>query len=218
MKFETLIFDMDGVIIDSEVLFDNADTEFFRRHGKVYNREEVALLLTGMHLREGTALIKEKYNFQNDVDSLTSERQSLLEAEYLIHLNYITGFENFYGRVIDAGLKTCIATSSNDHLLGLAIKKLGLEKKFGDNIFKASDVGNVSKPNPAIYLYAAEKMNTSPSKCFVVEDAPKGIQSAKNAGMFCIGITTTFAKDRLSHADMVVDSYEDIDLDKLLIQ
>lgn len=194
MKYETLIFDMDGVVIDSEVLFDNADTEFFRRHGEVYNREEVALLLTGMHLKEGTALLKKKYDFPNDVDSLTSERQSLLEAEYLTHLNYITGFENFYERVITAGLKTCIATSSNDHLLGLARKKLGLDRKFGNNIFKASDVGNVSKPNPAIYLYAAEKMNTSPSKCLVVEDSPKGIQAAKNAGMFCIGITTTFCQ------------------------
>ena len=59
-------------------------------------------------------------------------------------------------------------------------------------------------------------MGTDPSKCFVVEDAPKGIQAAKNAGMFCIGITTTFAKDRLSHADLVVDSYEEADLAKVV--
>ena len=218
MKYDTLIFDMDGVVIDSEILFDNADTEFFRRHGAVYNREEVALLLTGMHLREGTALLKEKYNFQNDVDDLTAERQSMLEQEYLTHLRYITGFENFHARVVATGLKTCIATSSNDHLLGLARKRLELEKKFGEHIYKASDVGNVSKPNPAIYLYAAEKMGTDPSKCFVVEDAPKGIQAAKNAGMFCIGITTTFAKDRLNNADIVVDSYDEVDLSKILEQ
>ena len=60
MNFTSLIFDMDGVIIDSEVLFDNADTEFFRRYGHIYNREEIALLLTGMHLKSGTALLKEK--------------------------------------------------------------------------------------------------------------------------------------------------------------
>jgi beta-phosphoglucomutase len=209
---------MDGVVIDSQALYDNADAEFFRRHGAVYNREEKKLLLAGMTLREGTALIKEKHGFQNDVDSLTSERLSLIEAEYLTHLNYITGFESFYDRVINTGLKTCIGTASDDHLLALVVKNLGLKEKFGDNIFKVSDVGNLSKPNPAIYLYAAEQMHTSPSKCLVIEDAPKGIQAAKNADMFCIGITTTFAKDRLSTADMVVNSYDEIRLDTLLAQ
>jgi HAD superfamily hydrolase (TIGR01509 family) len=203
---------MDGVVIDSEILYDNADTEFFRRHGEVYNREEIALLLAGMTLPEGTAVLKEKYGLQNDVDSLLLERQSLLENEYSTRLNYIVGFERFYECVVATGLKTCIATSSSDHLLGLAIKQLGLDKKFGNNIFKASDIGHISKPDPAIYFYAAEKMNTNPNKCLAIEDSPKGIQSAKNAGMFCIGITTTFAKDRLKHADMVIDSYEQIDL------
>jgi beta-phosphoglucomutase len=216
MKYNTLIFDMDGVVIDSEILFDKADAEFFRRHGAIYDREEIAMLLTGMHLREGTALLKEKYNFENDVDSLTAERQSLLEQEYLTHLRYISGFEKFHTSAISIGLKTCIATSSNDYLLGLAKIKLELENKFGENIYKASDVGNVSKPNPAIYLYATEKMGTDPSKCFVVEDAPKGIQAAKNAGMFCVGITTSFTKEHLNHADIVIDSYDELDLGKLL--
>lgn len=216
MNYEALIFDMDGVIIDSEVLFDAADTEFFRRHGVVYNREEVALLLTGMYLREGTALLKERYGFSSDVDSLMNERQSLLEQEYRTHLSYVTGFEAFYARVRVAGLKTAIATSSNDHLLSLARERLKLDEKFGVHIYKASDVGHVSKPNPAVYLYAAEKLGVQPEKCFVIEDAPKGVQAAKNAGMYCIGITTSFAADRLSHADAVVNSYEEIDLERLL--
>jgi HAD superfamily hydrolase (TIGR01509 family) len=216
MKFDTLIFDMDGVVIDSEVLFDVADTEFFRRHNTVYNREEVALLLTGMHFREATALIKEKWKFDSELDSLISERSNLLEEQYRTHLEYITGFEDFFERVKGIGLKTCIATSSVDQLLKLANDRLKLTAKFGPHIYKTSDVGNVSKPNPAIYLYAANKMDTSPDKCFVIEDAPKGIQAAKNADMFCIGITTSFAKDRLSHADMVIDSYEELNLEQII--
>ncbi len=214
MKYETLIFDMDGVIIDNVELFKRADAEFLKRYEKIYDQEKVPLLLAGATLREGTALLKEKYNIQSDdIDALTAERQSLLKTEYLTYLNYITGFEDFYNRVIAAGFKTCIATSSDDHLLELATKRLGLDKKFGENIFKASDVGGASKPNPAIYLYAAEKMNTDPNKCFVIEDAPKGIQAAKNAGMFCIGITTTFIKDRLSNADTVVNLYDEVSLE-----
>jgi len=206
---------MDGIVIDSEVLFDSANAELFKRHNKIYNRKEVALLLPGMHLNIGTALLKEKYNFPDDIESLIKERQKLIETKYRARLKYITGFENFYRRAITAGLKTCIATSSNDRLLQLAKNKLGLRKKFGKNIFKASDVGNASKPDPAIYLYAAKHMNTIPAKCLVVEDAPKGIAAAKNAGMFCIGITTTFTRDILRLADLIVNSYQEINLNKL---
>jgi len=215
MKFETIIFDMDGVIINSEVLLDNADAELFKRHNKIYNREEVASLLPGMQFDAGTAMLKEKYNFPDDIETLIKERQKLVETEYRTHLKYIAGFENFYQRIITAGLKTCIATSSNNRLLQLAEEKLGLRKKFCKNIFKASDVGNTSKPNPAIYLYAAKQMDTISDKCLVIEDAPKGIMAAKNAGMFCVGITTTFKKDLLAHADLIVNSYEEIILDSL---
>ena len=58
-------------------------------------------------------------------------------------------------------------------------------------------------------------MNTSPDKYVVIEDAPKGVVAAKNAGMFCIGMTTTFKKDILTLADLIVDSYKEINLDRL---
>jgi len=215
MKFETIIFDMDGVVIDSEMLFDKANAELFRRHNIIYNREEVASILPGMQFSTGTALLKEKYNFPDDIESLIKERQKLVEAEYREHLDYIAGFEIFFERAIAAGLKPCIATSSNDQLLQLAKNKLKLTKKFSANIFKASDVGNASKPDPAIFLYAAKHMNTSPDKCLVIEDAPNGIMAAKNAGMFCVGITTTFKKESIVLADLIVDYYEEIDFDKL---
>jgi len=215
MRFETIIFDMDGVVINSEILFDKANAELFKRHNKIYNREEVASILPGMQFSAGTALLKEKYNFPDDIESLIKERQELVEAEYHTHISYITGFETFYQRAVAAGFKTCIATSSNDQLLQLAKNKLELAKKFGVNIFKSSDVGNASKPDPAIYLYAAKHMDTSPDKCLAIEDSPKGIIAAKNAGMFCIGITTTFKKESLMLADLIVDSYKEINLDKL---
>lgn len=216
MKFTTLIFDMDGVVIDSEVLFRHANEEFFARHNKTCASEEVALLLTGMSLRDGTKLLKEKYDLQGTVDEIMQQRQELLTIQYRTRLSYISGFEKFYDQVVSAGLKTCIATSSNDYLLGLATAKVGLDKKFGSNIFKASDVGNASKPDPAIYLYAAKQMGSNPANCFAIEDSPKGVQAAKNAGIFCIGITNTFNRDKLSHADLVVDSYEEIELDQLI--
>ena len=206
---------MDGVVIDSEVLFNNADTAFFRYHEKVYNREEVVLVLAGMDLRQGTALLKEKYGLAGTVDELLALRQKLLEEEYRTHLQPVQGFTQFHADLNSAGFRSCIATAANEFLMGIVMDMLKLEQYFGQHIYKIADVGYKSKPDPAIYTYAAEKMQTDPAKCIVIEDAPKGIQAAKNAGMFCIGITTTFAPDRLSEADLVVDSFDQIDLQKL---
>jgi beta-phosphoglucomutase-like phosphatase (HAD superfamily) len=77
-------------------------------------------------------------------------------------------------------------------------------------------VGNKSKPDPAIYLHAAEKLGSSPQECIVIEDAPNGIQSAKSAGMKCIGIATTFTKDKLVEADLIANGFEDIKIQEIL--
>lgn len=216
MKFDTIVFDMDGVVIDSEVLYDAADSELFRRHNKVYNREEIALILTGMHFRDATGVINDRYNMEADLDNLVQERRQLLEDQYRNNLAYIPGFEVFHAKLTSLGFKSCIGTASSAELLAIAEERLTVSKKFGANIFKVADVGNKSKPDPAIYLYCAEKMGTVPEKCVVIEDAPKGIQAAKNAGMFAIGITTTFAADRLQEADLIISSYEALDINQFI--
>ena len=111
-----------------------------------------------------------------------------------------------------SGIETCIATASDDRLILLADEKLGLSKIFGaGKIFKISDVGNTSKPDPAIFLYSAARMNRAPEECMVIEDAPHGVAAAKNAGMYCVALTTTRPREELTRADIVVDSYGDIE-------
>lgn len=215
MKFKTLIFDMDGVITDTERLYDVADTEFFRRHGQDYNRLETMTLLIGRSLKEGVGVIKDKYHFEGSIEELYQERRSILEGVFESSLHFIDGFEEFFKKVQGAGLQSGVATASDDKLLSIADRKLGLAKLFGNRIYKVSDVGNKSKPDPAIFLYAAKQMHAESHECFVIEDSPRGIQAAKNAGMFCIGIATTFPRDQLSEADLVVDAFEEIDLEKL---
>lgn len=95
MKFETIIFDMDGVVIDSERLFDRANAKLFSQYGKIYKREEVATIISGMSFAAGTAVLKEKYNFPCDIKNLIRERQTLIEKEYASNLQYIKGFEIF---------------------------------------------------------------------------------------------------------------------------
>lgn len=211
MNWKTIIFDMDGVVLDSERLYDIADTEFFRRRDTLFEKDRIVPLIAGKSLMDSTAMIKEMYGFDGDIFALTDERRRLVRQSYGDALEFIEGFPEFHHRVIGRGIATCIATASDDTLIALADQKLGLSKIFGEGkIFKISDVGNKSKPDPAIFLYAAEKLGVAPEECMVIEDAPHGVAAAKNAGMYCVALTTTRPREELARADAIFDSYHDI--------
>ena len=216
MNYDLLIFDMDGTIIDNVALFERADAEFFRRRNLKINNQELVKILSGVHLRHGMQILQEKFNLNGNLDDLLEERRQLLAKQYQENLKYIAGFEDFFGNLYKTGLKSCIATSSDDFLLDIVIQKLQLNNKFGGRIFKASDVANASKPDPAVFLHAAKQMNVQPSRCIVIEDAPKGVEAANRAGMYSIGITTVLAREFLTHANMVIDSYDGFDISRLL--
>ena len=73
-------------------------------------------------------------------------------------------------------------------------------------------VGYRSKPNPDIFSHAANQFGAAPADCLVIEDAPNGVEAARSAGMKCVALTTTFARQQLSRANLVVDSFAEIDL------
>jgi len=216
MNYDLLIFDMDGVVIDSNVLFHRADDEFFKRRGIAFNQQELLALLSGVHITDGMKMLVDKFKLQGNIEDLQNERMELLRQEYQNNLEYVKGFEDFFKRAQATGIKTCIATSSVDELLELARHRLKLDEKFNGTIFKASDVGNVSKPNPAVFLHAAKQMGVELNRCLVIEDAPKGVQAANTASMYSIGITTGLPKEALFEANMVINSYSEFDLKKLL--
>lgn len=215
MNFTTAIFDMDGVVINSEVLFDRTDEIFFANHAVPHNVEEVKHMLTGMDFTQAVRLLKETYGFDGSVEELARERSSLLEALYLSELEYVPGFLAFHRALKNAGVKTCIATASNPAHLELVNQRLGLFSEFENKIYKIADVGYKSKPDPAIFLYAAEQMESRPSECFVLEDAPKGVEAAKSANMFCVGLTTTFPAPMLAQSNIIVDAFSDLALEEL---
>ena len=207
---KAIIFDMDGVIINSEPLYELADIDFLSRRGITYNRESIANILLGKSLWDTTQILKDIHSITESTQQLMEERLNLIEELYQSSLTYITGFLEIHQYLVEREIKTCIATASHNHLLDVANKKLGLANIFGQDIFKISDVGDKSKPDPAIFLYAADKLKTPPEECCVIEDSPNGIMAAKNAGMYCIGITTPRTSEDLNLADFVVSSHNEI--------
>lgn len=210
---DTIIFDLDGIVIDSEAVWDIGQAEFLRRRSLVYDRERIKHLITGTSLIDGIKIMQREYGFEGDPEKLSIERREIFKEMLAREAKFMKGFKGFYDRVKDS-YKTCIATSLDKELLAVADNKLSISKIFNGNIFTIADVGYASKPNPAIFLYAARKMNSQPAYCLVIEDAPHGIEAAKRAGMKCVALTTTYNKEKLTGADLVADSYSQVNLDK----
>jgi HAD superfamily hydrolase (TIGR01549 family) len=210
---DTIIFDGEGVVVDTEIIWDRGQVEFLRRHGQVYDRDRIKPLITGRSVAEGVRIMQREYGFSGDVESQARERVEIVRQLFRDETGFITGFTEFFAR-IRGRYKTCIATAMDPELLQLVDQRLGLSALFAGQIFTLADVGQRAKPNPDLFLYAAARLATAPERCVVIEDAPHGLEAAKRAGMRCIALTTTYDRSRLTAADRVVDSYAAIDLEE----
>ena len=209
---DTIIFDAEGIVIDTEAIWDKGQEIFLRRRGFVYDRERIKPLLTGRTLAEGVEVMKQAYQFEGDTENLAHERADIVRDLFIHETCFIQGFLEFYESVRNR-YKTCIATSMDEDLLKLVDQRLNLAALFGNKIYTLDKVKYRSKPNPDIFLYAAKQLRSSPENCVVIEDAPHGIDAARSAGMWCIAISTTYDPRKLEKADFVVSAYTEIDLE-----
>lgn len=210
LQKRVVIFDLDGVIINSEALFDIADTEFFRRRGIRYERAEVISTVMGKGLLESTVILQNIYGVEGNIKELLEERRKILAETYEVWIDFIVNFKEFHTALVKQNIRTCIATASDSGLLAIADRKLGLSKIFKEKIFTIADVQHKSKPDPAVFLYAAHQMGATPDECVVIEDSPNGVLAAKKAEMLCVALTTTHTRDKLDLADIIVDAFHKI--------
>ena len=208
-KLEALIFDGEGVVIDTEPLWDEAQRRLLERRGIQYDRARVKHLLAGKSAAEGVAILQREFQIKGDSAALAAEREAEVRALMAKNVRLVPGFEDFFER-IRGRYKTCIATSMTRDLIALADVRLHLSTLFGDRIFSIADVGNRSKPDPALFLYAAKKLGAPPSRCVVIEDSPNGIEAASRANMYCVGLATTFPGEVLTGANEIAFSFEDL--------
>lgn len=217
-RINAVIFDLEGVVVDSEPIWTKADLIFLKNHGVEITLEEyeadIKHLLMGLVLRDGIDLIKKHYGFPEDPLALAEERRSIVRSLFGDEVTFIPGFVEFHSSIQDL-YPTAVATSLERHFLAPLDKRLLLSERFNGNLYSVEDIGFISKPDPAIFLHVARELQVHPQNCLVIEDAPNGVEAARRAGMRCIALTTSSPKERLVHADLVVDSYQEIDFAKL---
>lgn len=210
---DTLIFDAEGVVVDTEPLWDAAQREFLERRGRVYERDQVKHLLAGRSSVDGMRILQQTLDLPGDPEELAAERMRIARAHFDA-VDYVAGFRPFFARV-SHDFKTALATAMDPELLQLVDARLGFTGLFGGRVTTVADVGGRGKPAPALFLHAAESVASRARGCVVLEDAPNGVEAARAAGMRCIALTTTFTAPLLADADLVVSSFDEIDIERL---
>lgn len=211
---EGVIFDMDGVIMDSEPIHYKVEKAILGNFNEPFELQDHARFV-GQTTRDLWKTLCEERNLSQSFEVL-----ALLDnADYMEELKSgeiapIDGVVDLIKGLQSQEVPMVVASSAIRQNIEVVIDRLDI-KQFFEGYVSGQDVEK-TKPNPDIFLKAADLIKVEPAKCLVIEDAKHGVEAAKAAGMFCIGYKNLNSGNQdLSRADMVVDHLSDINLDKV---
>lgn len=215
MKTEAIIFDMDGVLVDSEWFIAEAACLMFREtHGVVVKHEDfLPFVGRGENLFLGG--VAEKYGVKGfDIDLDKARTYQIFIDIVRGKLKELPGAAAFVHACRDKGFKTALATSTDRIKMEANLREIGLDGDAFDARVNGLDVER-KKPYPDIFLEAARRVGAQSAACWVVEDSTSGVLAAKAAGMRCLALLTTFpeAELREAGADAITKDLSTADID-----
>ncbi len=186
-RFDLVIFDCDGVLVDSERLIVKVEAQICRERGWDLTESDVIREFVGLSDEAMRARLSELVgeDLGPDWDAEYADRyRSALARD----LEVVPGVAGLVDRLHGAGVPTCVASSGSHDKMQLTLGKTGLFDRFAGRIFSATDPGvKRGKPAPDLFLHAADQLGADPVRCAVVEDSPYGIEAALAAGMTPFG-------------------------------
>jgi HAD superfamily hydrolase (TIGR01509 family) len=177
-----LIFDCDGVLVDSEVLANAALADLMTALGRPMTTEEAIGIFTGRQLRDVLAQAERLLDRPIPADLGERAGAAMLDR-FRRELKAVVGVREAIAALPGP---RCVASSSKRERIALSLEVTGLAPLFGENVFSAEQVAH-GKPAPDLFLLAADSLGFAPSSCIVVEDSPLGIRAARAAGMTAVG-------------------------------
>jgi HAD superfamily hydrolase (TIGR01509 family) len=203
-SIRAVIFDMDGLLIDSEPLAKKAWQVTSRLYGAEIG-EALFERMLGLRETECATLVRAELGLSIPADALCRQRNDLFLASLHGRLKPMAGARELLAELQVRGVRRALATSGERRYVNIVMRELDLEDAFEVRVV-AGDVAQ-GKPAPDVYLLAAERLSLPHTACLVLEDAPNGIAAAKAAGMSCVAVPNTFTRSLdLSAADACLPS------------
>lgn len=213
--FDALIFDFDGLMVDTEMPAFESWQELFAEHGCELDLTEWAVCLGGSGREIDTCAILERELGRAVDRPALRARRAQRKTEMVAELPLLAGVQEYVLEARCLGMKAGVASSSSQARVRGHLARLGLGDAF-DCIVTADDVAQV-KPDPEIYLSAAARLGVLPIRALALEDSPNGITAAKAAGMKCVAVPNGLTGQLdLSHADLRIESLMVISLSALI--
>jgi HAD superfamily hydrolase (TIGR01509 family) len=199
MRYDLVIFDNDGVLVDSEPLSNALLAACLTElgHPTTYEDSLRDYMGAAMHRVHDLILERTGQRLPDDFDDVFHAR---VFAAFERELKPVAGVVDVLEKLTADGVPHCVASSGSHERIRVGHRTTGLDRWFDDGrIFSSQDVGR-GKPAPDLFLYAAERLGVAPEKCVVVEDSPLGVQAAVAAGMDVYGFTAMTPAARLAGA------------------
>ncbi len=202
MTKRAFIFDMDGTIVDNMAFHTKSWIAFFERRGMDVDPDEFFLATAG---RQGVEIMRNYMGADlSDQDNiaLNAEKEAVYRELYEPHLKVIDGFDALIANAGKHAVSLAVATSAPTENIIFTLDGLDLRRHV-DTVVGAADVKR-GKPEPDVFLMAAERCGVAPEHCIVFEDAPLGVEAARRAGMRAVVLTTTLPAEAFAQYDNVI--------------
>ncbi|MGW2719529.1 HAD family hydrolase [Streptomyces sp. NPDC001492] len=196
MRYDLVIFDNDGVLVDSEPISNRLLADYLTELGHPTSYEDSLRDYMGAAMHRVHDMVEERtgQRLPADFDDVFHAR---VFAAFERELKPVAGATDVLEKLASDGVAYCVASSGSHARIRVGHRTTGLDRWFGEErIFSSEDVGR-GKPAPDLFLYAAERMGVAPGRCVVVEDSPLGVQAAVAARMDVYGFTAMTPAERL---------------------
>ncbi|NJO03238.1 MAG: HAD family phosphatase [Bacteroidia bacterium] len=212
MNIFAALFDMDGVIVDSNPYHKISLRDFTLKYGYTLSEEDLINKIYGRQNKEWLPNLFGELS-PEQIRAYAQEKEAHFREIYRPHIKAVAGITEFIQELHHRQIPKGIGTSAPIENLDFTLEHTGLQEYF-DTILTESDIHH-GKPNPEIYLKLAKILNLPPEKCVVFEDSISGVEAARNAGCKVIGITTTHSPEELGYTDMAIPHFEALTIEAL---
>ncbi len=213
---QTVIFDMDGVIVDTEPVHNYAYYQHFKQL-EIEVSAEMFATFTGNSTKNVFQKIKDYFGLTEDIPTLVEKKRSLFNDAFDTKedLFLLEGVEELIKKLHQNGIQLILASSSSKVTINRVFNRFKLHNYFS-HIVSGEDFPQ-SKPNPDIFLEAVRLSQSKKENCIVIEDSTNGIKAAHAAGVFCVGYRSVNSKKQdYSLANLVIDRFEELDFNTIL--